>query len=125
VTLPTGATFNAATGVFAWTVPYTLATAAAPTATAPVTIRATDSYGPLSADKTITLTVNNVNRKPDFAATGAAKLEATTVKNGQALSFTYVAVDIDLDAVSYVGVGLPTGATLSTAGVLAWTPTFA
>jgi hypothetical protein len=90
-----------------------------------VKIRATDTYGPLSADKTITITINNVNRKPDFAATGAAKLAASTIKDGQALAFTYIAPDIDADPVTYVGVGLPTGATVSSAGVLAWTPTFA
>jgi hypothetical protein len=125
VTLPEGATFNASTGAFAWTVPYTLATKTTPTATATVKIRATDTYGPLSADKTITITINNVNRKPDFAATGAAKLAASTIKDGQALAFTYIAPDIDADPVTYVGVSLPTGATVSSAGVLAWTPTFA
>lgn len=125
VTLPTGATFNASTGVVTWVVPYDVATKTTPTATRTITIRATDTYGPLSRDTTITVTINNVNRKPDFAATGAAKLAATTIKDGQALAFTYIAVDIDADAVTYVGVGLPTGATLSTAGVLAWTPTFA
>jgi hypothetical protein len=71
------------------------------------------------------VTINNKNRKPSFTATGAAKLAATTITDGQALSFNYVAVDPDADAVTYVGVGLPTGATLSAAGALAWTPTFA
>jgi hypothetical protein len=106
-------------------IPYTLATKTTPTATATITIRATDTYGPLSKDSTVTITINNVNRKPDFAGTGAAKLAATTIVDGQALAFTYVAADVDADAVTYVGVGLPTGATVSTAGVLAWTPTFA
>jgi hypothetical protein len=125
VSKPDGSTFDVATGAFAWTVPYTLATKTTPTATATVKIRATDNYGPLYADKTVTITVNNVNRKPDFAAAGAAKLAAQTIKDGQALGFTYIAPDVDADAVTYVGVGLPTGATVSTAGALAWTPTFA
>ena len=118
-------TSNPATATINWPVPYTLATKAVPTATATITLRTTDSFGPLSKDTTITITVNNVNRKPNFAATGSAKLAATTTKDGQALAFSYIALDPDGDAVTYVGVGLPTGATVSTAGALAWTPTFA
>ena len=124
VTLPAGATFTASTGVVSWAVGYDLATTATPTATRTITIRATDNYGPVSRDTTVTITINNVNRKPDFAATGAAKLAATSVNDGVALTFSYVAVDPDGDAVTYSGVGLPTGATVTSAGALNWTPTF-
>jgi hypothetical protein len=117
VSPPTGAVINSTTGVMTWTPSYTQS------GSHTLTVSATD--GQYTITTTTAVTVVNVNRKPDFAATGAAKLAATTIKNGQALTFTYIAVDPDADALTYEGVGLPTGATVSAAGALSWTPTFA
>ena len=65
-----------------------------------ITVRATDSGGQ-TADKTVSVTVVNVNRAPSFTATGASTKPTATVKNTQVYTFTYTAVDADGDALTY------------------------
>jgi len=62
-----------------------------------------------------------VNTKPTFTA----KMKDTTVAQGQALSYTFKATDIETPTgLSFKLESGPTGATLTTAGVFLWTPTF-
>ena len=65
-----------------------------------ITVRATDSGGQ-TADKTVSVTVVNVNRAPSFTATGASTKPTATVKNTEVFTFTYTAVDADGDALTY------------------------
>lgn len=65
-------------------------------------------------------TITVVNFKPTFAS-------ATQALNGAenaAFALTVVATDGDADVLTYTATGLPTGATLSTAGAFAWTPSY-
>jgi len=66
-----------------------------------------------------TITVGS-NLKPSITK----KMADTTVAENQALSFTYLATDPEAGPVTFTSAGLPSGATLSTAGVLAWTPSY-
>ena len=66
-----------------------------------------------------TVTVG-ANLKPTITK----KMGDTTVAENQALSFTYLATDPEAGPVTFTSAGLPSGATLSTAGVLAWTPSY-
>lgn len=84
-----------------------------------------------------TLAVTATNRSPpsitgslDPAATAnrppvLSPIGAKTVSEGQPLAFTATATDPDGNALTYSGGNLPTGATLSPAGVFNWTPSFA
>lgn len=84
VTLPTGATFDAATGVFNWVTSYTSSGANT------VTIRASD--GTDNTDTTVTVTVTNVNRNPQFVNVPAG---TTSVAEGAVYNFTITASDPD------------------------------
>lgn len=70
----------------------------------------------VTANGTITVT----NKKPAFAAA----TQALTGNENAALALTVVATDGDNDVLTYSATGLPTGATLSTAGAFAWTPSY-
>lgn len=65
-------------------------------------------------------TVTVTNKKPVFAAA----TQTLTGNENAALALTVVATDGDNDVLTYSATGLPTGATLSTAGAFAWTPSF-
>jgi len=65
-----------------------------------ITVRATDTGGQ-TADKTVTVTVVNVNRAPSFTATGASTKPTASVKNTQVFTFTYTAVDPDGETLTY------------------------
>lgn len=83
-----------------------------------------------------TLAVTATNQSPPFingildpAATAnrppvLSPIGAKTVNEGQLLAFTATATDPDGNALTYSGGNLPTGATLSPAGVFNWTPSF-
>ena len=66
-----------------------------------------------------TITVG-ANLKPSITK----KMADTTIAENQALTFTYLATDPEAGPLTYSATGLPTGATLSTAGVFSWTPTY-
>lgn len=83
------------------------------------TVRATDNNG-LTTDLVSKVTVSNANRAPVFTTA----LSDSSVNNGVAFTFTYVATDGDGDALTYSLVSGPTGAAVTAAGVLTWTPTF-
>ena len=54
-----------------------------------------------------------------------APIGARAATEGQLLTFTATATDPDGNTLTFSGGSLPTGATLSSAGVFSWTPTFA
>ncbi|MCX7797094.1 MAG: T9SS type A sorting domain-containing protein [Melioribacter sp.] len=65
-----------------------------------ITVRATDSGG-LTAERTISVTVVNVNRAPSFTGPGTSTRATATVKNTQVYTFTYTAVDPDGETLTY------------------------
>jgi len=66
-----------------------------------------------------TITIG-ANLKPTITK----KMADTTIAENQALAFTFLATDPESGPLTFTATGLPTGATLSTAGVLAWTPSY-
>ena len=121
---PTGSTFDASTGKFTWVLGYDLASKTTPTATATVTIRATDTYGPLSKDTSIVITINNVNRAPKFNP----RTVTSTPKDTDTLKVTLAATDADADALTYTYLSAtptPTNVPTVAGTVLTWKPAFA
>ena len=113
--LPSGATFNAATRTFSWT-PSESQGGTTPS----ITLRVTDNgVGLLYDEETITVTVSEVNSAPVLAAIGNKN-----VNEGVLLTFTASATDADLPAqtLTYSATGLPSGASISGAGIFSWTP---
>lgn len=109
--VPTGATFNALTGQFSWTPNFEQA------GDYTVTFKVKDAAG-LEDSKTVTITVNNVNRAPKLTVIGPK-----TVKEGAALTFKLSATDDDKDdALTYSMTNAPSGADLSSDGSFNWTP---
>lgn len=109
--LPTGATFNGATGAFAWT----------PTCrqngSYPISI--TTSDGSKSTRQDFTIRVTDVNCVPTMTA-----IANRTTAQQATTSFTVTATDPDGDNVTRTATGLPTGATFNTAsGAFSWRPT--
>jgi len=114
--LPNGATFNAATGAFAWTPSYTQA------GVYTVVFKAND--GTVDSDPlTVTITVNDVNRTPTISLNPAGPF---TVAEGQLLTFDVVASDPDTDnTLTLSASGVPSGATfVASTGKFSWTPLF-
>jgi VCBS repeat-containing protein len=112
--LPAGATFSG--GTFSWTPNFTQA------GTYTVTFQVEDNGSPkLSATKTATITVNNVNRPPVLTVPGPQ-----TVFANVPLTFTVTSSDPDVgDVVTFSATGLPAGATFNTStGAFSWTPNF-
>jgi hypothetical protein len=101
---PSGLAVSAA-GVVSWAAP--VAGSYAFTATA------TTSAG-RSASGKYTLAVTAVNHAPTLAS------GTLTVKAGTSFSVALQGKDVDGDALTYTMMGAPTGMTLSSAGVLAW-----
>ncbi|WP_341299381.1 Ig-like domain-containing protein [Lysinibacillus sp. FSL H8-0500] len=110
---PAGATINAATGVFTWT-----PTEAQGPGSYTFTVRVSD--GTLTAQESITVTVNEVNTVPILAAIGNK-----TINEESLLTFTATAIDADIPAntLIYSLVGAPAGASINAVtGVFTWTP---
>jgi Bacterial Ig domain/Multicopper oxidase len=115
VTAPAGASISES-GVFSW-----IPSEGQGPGTYPITVIVTDSGVPaLSARQTFQVTVNEVNSAPVLAAISNRSLVA-----GQTLAVTNSATDADLpaNALVYSLGAAPTGATLTPAGILSWTPT--
>ena len=105
-TLPGGAVFGSET--FTWTPGYDQAE------TYTLTFVASD--GQAQDSETITITVNNVNRKPVLVDIGNQSVYTT-----RALSFAVSAGDPDGDAIDYSASGTPSGASF-TNQTFSWTP---
>lgn len=112
---PAGASINSATGAFTWTPTYEQA------GTFNITAVVTDGFLK-DTSKVSVVVVTNRNRAPHFTA----ELSDTTVKEAQALSFTYQATDPDAGAtLVYSLVNPPAGAAINPAtGAFTWTPTY-
>ncbi len=116
--LPGGASFNQTsntTARFVWTPSFTQA------GSYTVSFRVADNGVPaLSDTKTVTITVNDVNRPPVLTVPGAQ-----IVTSGQNLSFTVSAIDPDAGQTAVLSVeNLPPGASFDSAiGLFSWTPT--
>jgi hypothetical protein len=111
---PSGATIDPGTGVFNWT-----PTEAQGPGTFNFTVRVSD--GNLTADRPVTVTVNEVNTAPALAA-----IPPKTVSEGVQLSFTAAGTDADIPAniLTYSLIGAPAGAAInSSTGSFTWTPT--
>ncbi len=87
----------------------------------PITLRVTDNGVPLlSAERTFTVMVGEVNGTPQLSVISDRSLEV-----GRELTFTTTATDPDLppNGLTFsLGEGVPTGATITAAGVFTWTP---
>ncbi|RMG96627.1 MAG: tandem-95 repeat protein, partial [Candidatus Dadabacteria bacterium] len=112
--LPSGATFDAATGVFAWMPDHAQA------GTYDVTFTVSD--GDLTDSETIVITVTDTNRPPVLNPVGNRSVDPDAE-----LAFTLTATDPDADnTLTFSASGLPAGATLDPAtGAFSWTPTAA
>jgi len=106
--LPTEPTF--AQNIFSWTPTYDNA------GSYHATFAATN--GQLEDIETITITVNNVNRKPVIQPIGNK-----SVNENSTLTFTVSATDPDGDPLTYSAQNLPTGAVFSS-NTFTWTPTY-
>ncbi len=107
---PAGATVSGA-GLFSWT------PTAAQLGVFNVVVSASDGF--LADTAKAKITVIHVNHAPSFVS----KLRDTTINLGATLTFSYSATDIDAGTtITYTLVTGPSGATLSAAGVLSFTP---
>ena len=114
---PAGATIDA-NGVIRWPTTET----DGPGVYTITTVVTDDGIPPLSATNTFTVTVNEINSAPVLPAqTNVTIAELTT------LVVTNTATDSDLptNTLAYLLLSRPTGAEISPAGVISWTPTHA
>ena len=108
--LPSGATFTAATRTFSWIPSMSQA------GTYPVSFSVTDGY--LSDSEVVMMTVTDVDQPPVLAAIGSK-----AVGEGSTLSFTVSATDADGDPLTYSTGTLPSGASFTAATrTFTWTP---
>lgn len=114
--LPSGAAFDPATRVFAWTTTYEQA-GSYPN----VLFYVTDNGNPpLRDSKSIPIAVGNVNRPPTLDAIGNKGVE-----EGRLLTFAMNATDPDGNLLTYSAGNLPTGANFDPAtGTFTWTPSY-
>ncbi len=116
--LPTGAIFvdnGDGTGTFSWTPGFDQS------GIYPVEFYASD--GVLADTIEVSITVNDVNRAPEFSA-----VDDQTVAEGEELLFGVTATDPDLDVPALTATGVPTGASFADngdgTGTFSWTPDF-
>lgn len=107
-TAPTGMSINSV-GLISWT------PATAQFGDNAVTVAVSD--GSLSATQSFTINVGN-NRAPTVSST-----PPITAAEGNAYSYQVVASDPDGDPLSYTLTAAPAGMTISTSGLITWTPT--
>ena len=110
--LPTGATINATTGAFAWTPAFNQSGSYS------ITFKVTDSGNPpLSATKTTTFTINDLNRPP------VANSFPVTLNEDTATPVTLTGSDPDGETITFAVVTPPAHGTLTgTAPNLTYTP---
>ena len=118
---PTGASIHPTTGAFTWTP----AEDQGP-GSYPVTVKVCDNGTPVKCDEeAITVTVDEVNVAPMLDAIGNKSMA-----EGNELSFTAMASDVDLPAktltfslVNGTSGSVPEGAAITAGGAFTWTPT--
>lgn len=113
--LPSGATLNATSGLFSWTPAYNQA------GSHTITFTVSDNHG-ASASQQVTITVNNVNRTPQFTTV----LPPNTVTqhhiapNPVYYQFLFTASDPDGDALIFSLEEGPDGSSISSNGIFIW-----
>jgi hypothetical protein len=115
ISAPAGASINPSSGAFTWT-----PTEAQGPNSYTFTVRVSD--GSLTADRSVTITVNEANVAPTVTVTGSP----FSVQDGGTTTFTAVGADSDLPAqtLSYSLSGAPAGASINpTSGAFTWSPT--
>ena len=112
---PTGATINSS-AVINWTP----SEAQGPGVYTITTVATDNGSPPRSATNSFTVTVNEVNTAPDLPTQINRTINELTL-----LTVTNTATDVDLPAntLTYSFLAAPTGAAISGAGVITWTPT--
>ncbi len=112
--LPKGATLDPATGAFSWTPDFLQA------GVYNLQFKVTDS-GKLSAEQTVTVTIEDFNRPPTLQA-----IADKQVRENQNLTFKVIGSDEDTDnTLTYTAEGLPQGASFDPqTQTFSWTPTF-
>ena len=115
--LPEGATYNATTGEISWTPTYDQSGTYQN-----ITVSVKDPAG-LTVEKTLAITVVNVNRPPVLGA-----VEQQTIAENTALSLNLQGSDPDVEdagKLKFEGENLPQGAILDpVSGTLNWTPSY-
>jgi hypothetical protein len=114
-TAPVGAAIDA-NGIITWTP----SEAQGPSTNTFTTIVTDSGFPPLSATNSFIVTVTEINSAPVLPAQSNRTIAELTT-----LTVTNTATDSDLpaNALSYSLVTAPTGATISTSGIINWTPT--
>ncbi|WP_319506853.1 putative Ig domain-containing protein [uncultured Methanolobus sp.] len=108
--LPSGANFNSGTGEFNWTPDYE--------DSGNYNVEFIATANSLTDSENITIVVENVDRKPEFAT-----INNKEVNENELITFTISATDPDGDSVTYSATTLPKGANLdSSTGEFSWTP---
>jgi hypothetical protein len=107
-TPPVGVSIDSKTGAFTWTPSYDQANSYS------IVVGASD--GTLTASDTTKITVLNENRKPSFTSS----MNDTTIQsnNVDTLKFQYAATDPDGQALTFGLINPPSGATISSSGLL-------
>jgi len=116
ITGPSGMTINSSTGVLTWTPAQTNSPS-----TNTVSVVVTDNGAPaLSATNTFLVYVIEVNQKPTLPVVGSQ-----TVNVLATLTVTNTATESNIHATNtgYQLIGAPSGAAISTNGIITWTPT--
>ena len=111
---PSGATLTSA-GVLTWST-----TESDGPSTNVFTVRVTDNGSPnLSDTRSFTVVVQEVNTAPTLAPVGNR-----TINEGSSLTITNLATDIDLptNTLSFTLLNAPSGATVTSNGIVTWTP---
>lgn len=115
VTAPVGMVIDANTGIISWT------PTAAQSGPQSVTVRVTDSGTPvLTADQSFTINVTPpANTAPSITSTAV-----TTATVGTPYSYTVTASDNDVpvQTLTFSAVTVPAGMTITSGGVISWTP---
>lgn len=114
ISLPAGASFNPATGIFSWTPAENVEPG-----TYPATLRVSD--GSLTDTQTVMIRVVEVNQPPVLSPVGNKATDEERL-----LRFNVTASDPDIPAQTLtfsLGGGTPTGALITSRGTFSWTPT--
>lgn len=114
-TPPSGATLNATSGLFSWTPAYNQA------GSHTITFTVSDDHG-ASASQQVTITVNNVNRTPQFTTVPppGTIVKAHRAPNPVYYNFLYTASDPDGDDLIFSMEEGPDGSSISSSGVFIW-----
>jgi hypothetical protein len=114
--VPTGASWNPATGEFNWTPDYNAA------AGSPYEVTFTATFGVKSADGVVTITVTDVPRDVTISAVPSG---SQTIAENEQITVNVSGDDPDGGSISLSATGVPSGASWTPgSGVFSWTPDY-